>query len=222
MHVPVPCRAKPARGASPSSSSISGSQPRSCCARVMSGWRTCGSSSGSASKTIWLRAARLEHLLGELENRVLARVADVDRQVLAGLGQQDEAADEVVDVAEAPRLRAVAVDRQRLPLERLAQEVGDRAAVVRSHPRAVGVEDPHDRRVDALLPVVGHRQRLGVPLRLVVDAARPDRVDVPPVALRLRVHLRVAVDLARRREQEAGALELREAERVVRAVRARP
>src|SRR5439155_3539432 len=40
------------------------------------------------------------------------------------------------------------------------------------------------------------------------------------VRLRLRMHLRVAVDLARRRDQEAGALELRETERVVRAVRA--
>ena len=73
---------------------------------------------------------------------------------------------------------------------------------------------------DALLVVVRHRQRLGVALRLVVDAARADRVDVTPVRLRLRVHLRVAVDLARRREQEPRALELREPERVVRPVRA--
>ena len=76
------------------------------------------------------------------------------------------------------------------------------------------------QRVDALLGVVGHRQRLGVALRLVVDAARADRVDVAPVGLGLRVHLRVAVDLARRGDQEARALPLREAERVVRAVRA--
>ena len=33
----------------PSSSAISGAQPRICFARVMSGWRTCGSSTGSAS-----------------------------------------------------------------------------------------------------------------------------------------------------------------------------
>ncbi len=84
----------------------------------------------------------------------------------------------------------------------------------------VGVEDPDDRGVDALLAVVGHRQRLGVALRLVVDAARADRVDVTPVGLGLRVHLRVAVHLARRGEQEARALHLREAERVVRPVRA--
>ena len=75
-------------------------------------------------------------------------------------------------------------------------------------------------RVDALLAVVRHRQRLRVALRLVVDAARADRVHVAPVALRLRMHVRVAVDLARRGEQEPRALELGEAERVVRPVRA--
>ena len=129
-------------------------------------------------------------------------------------------ADQVVDVAERPRLAAVAEDRDRPVGQRLAQEGRDRAAVVRAHPRAVRVEDPHDRRVDALLAVVGHRQRLGVALGLVVDAARADRVDVAPVVLGLRVDLRVAVDLARRGEQEAGAVRLGQAERVVRAVRA--
>ena len=131
-------------------------------------------------------------------------------------------ADQVVDVAERARLAAVAEDRDRPVLQRLAQERRDRAAVVRAHPRAVGVEDPDDRRVDALLAVVGHRQRLGVALGLVVDAARADRVDVAPVVLGLRVDLRVAVDLARRGEQEAGAVRLGEPERVVRAVASRP
>ena len=129
-------------------------------------------------------------------------------------------ADQVVDVAEGARLAAVAEDRDRAVGQRLAQEGRDRAAVVRAHARAVGVEDPHDRRVHALLAVVGHRQRLGVALGLVVDAARADRVDVAPVVLGLRVDLRVAVDLARRRQQEAGAVRLGQPERVMRAVRA--
>ena len=125
-----------------------------------------------------------------------------------------------VDVAERAGLGAVAEHRDRPVLEGLAQEGRDRPAVVGPHPRAVGVEDPDDRRVDALLAVVGHRQRLGVALGLVVDAARADRVDVAPVALGLRVHLGVAVDLARGGDQEAGAVLLGQAERVVGAVRA--
>ncbi len=82
------------------------------------------------------------------------------------------------------------------------------------------VEDADDRGVDALLAVVGHGHRLGVALGLVVDAARADRVDVAPVVLGLGVDLRVAVDLAGRGEQEAGALELGDAEHVMGAVRA--
>ena len=77
-----------------------------------------------------------------------------------------------------------------------------------------------DGGVHALLAVVGHRHRLGVALGLVVDAPWPDRVDVPPVGLGLRMNLRIAVHLARRREHEARPLELREPERIVRPVRA--
>ena len=191
----------------PSRSSTSGSQPSRSRARVMSGWRTCGSSTGSASNTISERDSVSSTIsLRHLEQRHLVRVADVHRLVHARLHQQHEPADQVVDVTERARLRAVAEHRQRLVGQRLRQEGRDRAAVVRPHPRPVGVEDPDDARVHALLAVVGHRQRLGVALRLVVDAARADRVHVAPVRLRLRVHERVAVDLGGRRQQEARAL----------------
>ena len=185
----------------------------------MSGWRTCGSSVGSASKTISER----DSVTSITASASSSSVNSSGLPMLTGRWTSDSAIamkprDQVVDVAEAARLAAVAEDGQRLVLERLAQEGRDRAAVVRAHPRAVGVEDPHDAGVDALLAVVGHRQRLGVALRLVVDAARADRVDVAPVGLRLGVDLRVAVDLGGGGEQEAGALELRQAEHVVGAV----
>ncbi len=68
--------------------------------------------------------------------------------------------------------------------------------------------------------VVRHGHRLGEALGFVVDAARADRIDVAPVFLVLRVDERIAVDLGGRGEQEAGALLLRQAERLVRAERA--
>ena len=89
----------------------------------------------------------------------------------------------VVDVAERARLRAVAVDRERLAVDRLREEVRDDAAVGRPQPRAVRVEDAHDRGVEVVEPVVRHRQRLGEALRFVVHRARPGRVDVAVVVL---------------------------------------
>jgi hypothetical protein len=128
--------------------------------------------------------------------------------VLAVLREEDDAADEVVDVTEAPRLLPISEDREGLARNRLPHEVRHRAPVVRAHARAVRVEDPDDRRVDAVLLEVRHRQRLGIALRLVVHGARPDRVHVPPVRLRLRVNLRVAVHLARRGREEAAPFAL--------------
>jgi hypothetical protein len=71
-----------------------------------------------------------------------------------------------------------------------------------------------------LLAVVRHRERLGVALRFVVDASGADRIDMTPIRLGLRVDLRIAVDLARGRQQEPGAFELGEPEHVVGPVRA--
>ena len=158
--------------------------------------------------------------LGQLEQRHLVRIAEVHRQMLAARGEHLEAADRVLDIAEAAGLGAVAEDGERLALEGLPQEGRDGAAVVRAHARPVRVEDPGDAGVEALLALICHRQRLGVALRLVVDPARADRVHVAPVGLGLGMDLRVAVHLARRGEQEAGPLELRQAEHVMRPVRA--
>jgi hypothetical protein len=84
--------------------------------------------------------------------------------VLVTLGEQDEAADEVVDVAEAPGLRAVAVHRQRFVLERLAEEGWNCAVVVWPHtgPRnpappvttAVGTE----RKIPGVFAFLGDRK----------------------------------------------------------------
>src|SRR5262249_45447026 len=60
------------------------------------------------------RPRHAQHEVGELDQRELARVAEVDGEVLLARRQQVQAADEVVHVAEAPRLRAVAEDRDRL------------------------------------------------------------------------------------------------------------
>ena len=109
--------------------------------------------------------------------------------------------------------------RDRLAAEGLLHEVGQHAAVVEPHSRAVGVEDAHDPGLDAVIAVIGHRDGLGEPLGLVVAAAGTDRVDVAPVVFALGVDLGIAVDFRRAGQQEPRVLGLGQPERVVGAER---
>ena len=94
---------------------------------------------------------------------------------------------------------------------------GDGATVVQAHVQAVRVENSYDLRVETVVAVVGKREGFGKPLGLVIDAARPDGVDVPPVRFLLRVLERIAVHLGGRcdHEYEARALGQCECQRVV-------
>ena len=113
----------------------------------------------------------------------------------------DDALDQVVAIAERAGLPAVAEDGDVLAGQGLADEVRDDAAVEGVHPRAVGVEDPHDADVDAVHAVVVHEQRFGRPLAFVVAGPGADRVDAAAIGFRLRMDVGVAVDLAGRRLQ---------------------
>src|SRR5436305_6417181 len=115
-----------------------------------------------------LRSGDAEDRVGEALERELARVAEIDGKVLVRFGECDEAPDQVVDVTEAPCLGAITEHRQRLALQGLSDKRRNRTAVLWTHERPVGAEDSRDRRVDALLAVIGHRQRLAIALRLVV------------------------------------------------------
>ena len=85
--------------------------------------------------------------------------------------------DHVVDVAEAARLRAVAVDGDVLARQRLADDVGDDASVVAAHARTVSVEDARDAHVGAARAQEIERQRLRGALAFVVAGARAGAVD---------------------------------------------
>src|SRR2546425_11568005 len=94
------------------------------------------------------RAGESDNALGELEQRHLVRVADIDRVVHRRLHEPPETVDEVADVLERPGLRAVAEDGDGHAGQRLAHERRDRASVVEPHARPEGVEDTNDARVD--------------------------------------------------------------------------
>src|SRR5450759_5106419 len=164
-------------------------------------------------------AGELADAFGQGEDTQLLRVAQVDRAGQVGVQQRQDASDQVVDVTDGAGLGTVTGDGQWLFGQCLADEGRDRATVVRSHPRAVGVEDAGDTGVHAMGTPVGHGRGLGEPLRLVVHPPRAHRVHMPPVGLRLRMHLRIAVALGGGGEQETSALVLSQTQGVQRAER---
>ena len=107
----------PSRSARSSAAGPRGRRPRAPsraarCARVMSGWRTCGSSIGSASKTISERDSVSSMTSLAISSRLISfGLPMLTGSCTSGLGQQHEAADQVVDVAEAARLAS----RRRTP-----------------------------------------------------------------------------------------------------------
>ena len=67
--------------------------------------------------------------------------------------------------------------------------------------------------------MVGHGHCFGETLRFVVNAARPDRIDVAPVIFLLWMHQRIPVSLRCRCEDERRFFVLGQAERVMRTER---
>ena len=68
--------------------------------------------------------------------------------------------------------------------------------------------------------MVGHRDRLGETLRLIVNATRSDGVHIAPIILGLRVNEWITVALGGGSQKEGGAFVLRQAEGVMGAERA--
>src|ERR1700730_708706 len=165
-------------------------------------------------------AAQVADAGRELEHGDLVLRPEVDGLGVIGRQQADDALDEVVDVTEAARLGAVPVHGHRLVLQRLHQEVRHGPPVIDAHPRPKAIKNANDAGVHAVRTVVRHGERLGGTLRLVVERARSDGIDVAPIGLGLRMDLGVAVDLGGGRKEEDCALRTRHAEHVVGAERA--
>jgi len=64
-------------------------------------------------------------------------------------------------------------------------------------------------RIHPSVPVVGHHQRFGKPLRLAIDRTRAHRVYISPVGLSLRMLKRVSVALRCRCMEEACPIPMR-------------
>ncbi|ORX11919.1 hypothetical protein AWC31_35350 [Mycolicibacterium wolinskyi] len=166
-----------------------------------------------------LTAGQLTDEFGDLQNRELVRVSDVDGPGTVASGQRQQARDGVVDVAQRPGLPARTVYGDGLPGQSLAAERRHDAAVVGAHARAVCVEYPRDPDVGVSRPLIGERQRLGKSFGFVVHTARADGIDIAPIAFPLWMFQRVAIDFTRRRQHQPRATAFGDLECVRRAER---
>ena len=157
------------------------------------------------------------HQFRQLANREFAGITDVDRAAVIAVHQADHAFDQIIHVAEAARLAAIAIEGERFAAQRLHDEVAHHAAVIRQHARPVGVEDPHHANLRAVHALVVETQSFGDALAFVVTAAQADGVHAAAVALRLRMHLRIAIHLTGAGQKQPGTHPPSQAEHVVSA-----
>ena len=166
-----------------------------------------------------LAPSQLHDEFGELQNRKLGRVPKIDRSdgALRRVHELEESINEIIAVAEGSRLRAFAVNRDRLAHQRLADEVAHHTAIEWMHTGAVRVEDAHDTDVETVLTVVIKEQCFRCTLALVVTRTRTDGIHISSVTLGLRMHIGVAVHLTCRRMEDLRAHALCETKHVDRA-----
>ena len=81
------------------------------------------------------------------------------------------------------------------PFDGLDKEIGNNPAIVSPHSGTVCIENTRDSHIHSMVPVVSHGHGFSEPLGFVVHSARTEGVDIAPIRLRLRMDLRVAVNL---------------------------
>ena len=156
----------------------------------------------------------------ELFYRHLPWITQINRLVEIAHRESENSVDEIRHITERAGLRAVAKNAQRLTAQSLPDKCRHDAAVAQTHPRAISVEDSHDPGVYAMVAVICHRDCFRESFRLVVNAARPDRVHIAPIIFLLRMLERIAIHLRCGSENECGVFVLGQTQRVVRAERA--
>ena len=162
-----------------------------------------------------LAARQVNDFTSEPLHRDLFRIPNVHRRHVIRHHQLVNPFDEIGDIADAARLVALAEHCDIFVPQRLRHECRDRTAIINAHPLPICIKDPGNSRVELMIAMVGHRHRFSETLRLVVDTAWPNRIDVSPIRFGLGMNERIAVDLRGRSKEESSILFLSEAKRLV-------
>lgn len=169
-----------------------------------------------------MRLRKINNGFSQFQHRAFNRIAEIHRavKIVRAAHQLIEPIDQIVHIAKRARLFAVAVDRDRLVRQRLHNEVGYNAPIIRMHARAVSIENARDLYTHFVLSPIIHKKRFGAALAFVVTGADANRVNVSVIILDLRMDFGIAVHFAGRGLQDFCLYALGKAKHVDRTVHA--
>ena len=102
------------------------------------------------------RTGQVQYRPRDFEDRELPRVPEIywAGNIARAVHHLHQTGDQVVDIAEGARVRAVAENGYVLIEQRLDDEIRHNAAVVGMCPRAIGIEDAQQLDREAVLPPI--------------------------------------------------------------------
>ena len=138
-----------------------------------------------------------DDLLSQFKHGEFARVAHVHwtDELTIAVHHPHKAFYQVVYIAKRAGLLPVSVDADVLTFDRLDNEVAYHPAIIRMHPRTVGVEDANNDGVSIFAAVEVGKQSLAKALSFVINTAGTNWIYVAPVTFALWVFMWVAIDL---------------------------
>ena len=86
----------------------------------------------------------------------------------------------------------------RSSLQGLHDEIADDASILGMHMRPVRIKNTRHFDFDSMLAVVVKKQGFRTAFPFVITRPQPNGIDMAPVGFRLRMHLRITIDFARR------------------------
>src|SRR4029077_19110860 len=111
-----------------------------------------------------------DHLLCQVTNRELIRISAVHRSgnLVGGIHQTDDSADQIIDKAKRTRLLSVSVDCYVLVIEGLNDKIRHDTTVIRLHARSVSIENSQYLDFQIVLPPIVEKQRFGATLAFII------------------------------------------------------
>ena len=90
---------------------------------------------------------------------------------------------QIIHVTETSGLATIAINGDVFARQRLNDEIADDTAIIRVHPRSVGVEDTRHPDIQIVLPFIVKEQSFSGSFPFIIATADADRIHIAKIAL---------------------------------------